>query len=288
VGGELTRAERCGGAERSLEWQGLRLAYEEYGSGERVIVMLHGLLLDANVNRALGARLAHAGYRVLLLDLSGHGRSTRLGHASYHRVDKYADQVVALLDDLAIEQAVVGGVSLGANVSLYAAMRAPERVRGLIIEMPCLEWATPAACALFLPLLLAYHYIPSVMRLNAAITRRLPKFGNDAFDTFRTAGGMEPEHAAAILHGLMVGPLAPSIEERGLIQQPALVIGHMSDVLHPFSDATNLSRQLPQARLVRARSPLELRLRPDRLTRVITSFAAEVWQTERRPKPAYS
>ena len=53
-------------------------------------------------------------------------------------MDTYADHVVALLDHLGIDEAVVGGVSLGGNVSLLVAAQAPERVRGLVIEMPVL------------------------------------------------------------------------------------------------------------------------------------------------------
>ena len=46
------------------------------------------------------------------------------------------------------------------------------------------------------------------------------------------------------------------------------------------SDATNLAEQLPNARLVRARSPFELRLRPQRLTRIMADCFADMW---RRP-----
>ncbi len=66
-------------------------------------------------------------------------------------MDTYAGHVVALLDHLDIDQAVIGGVSLGGNVSLLVAAQAPERVRGLVVEMPVLEWALPAAAITFVP-----------------------------------------------------------------------------------------------------------------------------------------
>ncbi|MHB8440146.1 MAG: alpha/beta fold hydrolase, partial [Acidimicrobiales bacterium] len=83
--------------------QGIRLYYEEHGSGERVVVLLHGILLDAQMNRRLAADLADAGFRVLLLDLPGHGASDKPRHASAHRMDRYAHYVVALLDHLGVE-----------------------------------------------------------------------------------------------------------------------------------------------------------------------------------------
>jgi pimeloyl-ACP methyl ester carboxylesterase len=66
-------------------------------------------------------------------------------------MDLYAVQVLRLLDELGVDQAVLGGVSLGTNVSLLTAVQAPERVRGLVLEMPVLEWAVPAAAGVFLP-----------------------------------------------------------------------------------------------------------------------------------------
>ena len=52
----------------------------------------------------------------------------------------------ALVDlTLGVRDAVLGGLSLGANVSLFGAAQRPERVRGLVLEMPVLEWAVPTA-----------------------------------------------------------------------------------------------------------------------------------------------
>jgi pimeloyl-ACP methyl ester carboxylesterase len=128
-----------------------QLSYEEYGTGECVLVWLHGLLLDANLGRDLARKLAERGNRVVLLDLLGHGQSDKPRHAAQYRMDLYARQVVGLLDVLAVERAVIGGISLGADVSLEAAVLAPARVQGLIIQMPVLEWAVPAAASLFVP-----------------------------------------------------------------------------------------------------------------------------------------
>src|SRR5215472_5493667 len=142
----------------TLNYREYRLNYEIYGSGDRVLVWLHGLLLDANLSRRLARNLAARGNRVILFDLLGHGRSDKPRHASPHRMDLYAEQVLCLLDELALDQVVLGGVSLGTNVSLLTTVRAPERVRGLILEMPVLERAVPAAALVFLTLLLQTHY----------------------------------------------------------------------------------------------------------------------------------
>ncbi len=260
-----------------FESDGLRLRYETHGSGDRVVVFLHGVLLDSQMNRRLAADLAACGNRVVLLDLPGHGRSDKPRHASAHRMDSYARHVLALVDELGVESAVIGGVSLGANVALHVASLAPERVRGLLIEMPVLEWAVPGAALVFLPLLLGVHYAAPLVRLVAAAGRRLPHTRFGALDSFLSTLAMRPEEAAAVLHGLLVGPVAPTYEERRSIAAPTLVIGHKADFVHPFTDADHLARQLPHAELVEARSIVELRVRPQRLTRAIARFLDEVW-----------
>jgi pimeloyl-ACP methyl ester carboxylesterase len=255
---------------------GYDLGYEVHGTGDPTIVLTNGLLLDAGINRELARTLAAHGFRVVLLDLLGHGTSDKPHHATQHRMDRYARQVVALLDELGVERAVVGGVSLGANVALHVAVQAPERVIALLVEMPVLEWATPAAASLFVPLLLAVSFGRRLFGFFTSLVRRLPRTGNDLLDSALGTLSMEPEAIAAILHGILVGPVAPEIEERRAIAAPTLIIGHENDLIHPFSDAENLAQQLPHARLVQARSMVELRLRPERLTREIVHFLDEV------------
>jgi pimeloyl-ACP methyl ester carboxylesterase len=271
--------------EATFEVEGLRLHYERHGEGSRVLVFLHGLLLDNQLSRRLAADLADRGFQVILLDLPGHGGSDKPRHASAHRMDSYARHVVALLDELGIDEAVVGGVSLGANVSLQVAVQAPERVRGLLVEMPVLEWAVPGAAVVFLPMLLGVHYAAPVVRVVASVARRVPRTTIAPLDSVITMISAEPEEIAAVLHGMLVGPVTPTYEARHGIQAPALVIGHRIDFLHPFTDADHLTRQLPHARLIEAHSIFELRVAPDRLTAQIAAFLDEAW-SEPRADPA--
>lgn len=262
---------------QTLEFDGHRLSYEIHGVGKRTLVFAHGLLLDSNLNRGLAEGLARKGHRVVLPDLLGHGRSDKPAHATEYRMDVYAEQMVAVIDDLGIDDAVVGGVSLGANVALTAAARFPERVRGLVLEMPVLEWAAPAAAMTFVPLLLGIHYARPVVRVLSGVARRLPRTGYGPADSYLNALSLAPESMAAVLHGLLVGPMAPTVEERNAITAPALILAHQADVIHPFSDATNLAGQLPNASLIRAHNPLELRLRPARLMNEIAMFLDDCW-----------
>ncbi len=265
------------GTRHTLVYGQYRLAYEVYGSGDRVLVWLHGLLLDANLSRTLARRLAAKGNRVVLLDLLGHGQSEKPRHAGVHRMDLYAEQVLCLLDELGVDQVVLGGVSLGTNVSLLATVQAPERVRGLVLEMPVLEWAAPAAALVFAPLLLEVHYARAALRLVSRVASRLPSSGLGPLDSFISAAASDPDEIAAVLHGVLLGPIAPTIDQRRAIAAPALVLGHGIDLIHSFSDAKRLARQLPDARLIRTRTFAELWVRPARLTAEISEFLDRVW-----------
>jgi pimeloyl-ACP methyl ester carboxylesterase len=262
---------------RLCVWNGRHLGYETYGDGDHVLVLLHGLLMDSRLNRGLARALAGRGYRVVLLDLLGHGSSDKPVHAAEYRLDVYTEQVVALLDHLQVDRAVVGGVSLGANVSLHVAARHPQRVQGLILEMPVLERAVPAAALTFVPALLAVHYLPPVARFVSRVASWASRRSNELVAGLLAPLASAPEVTTAVLHGILVGPTVPTVDERRSIRAPALVLGHRADLIHPFSDATSLVRQMPDARLVEATSIIELRLYPQRLLGEVERFLANVW-----------
>jgi pimeloyl-ACP methyl ester carboxylesterase len=265
------------GVQHTLTAGPYRLHYEVYGSGDRVLVWLNPLLFNSKLSRGLARALAARGNRVVLLDLLGHGESEKPARPSAHRMDLYAQHVLALLDELGVDQAVLGGISLGTNVSLLAAAQAPGRIRGLVLEMPVLETAAPAAALTFVPLLLQVRYARLPLRLVSRFVTLLPASGIDPLDSLLSAIAAGPDEISAILRGMLMGPIAPTVEQRNGITAPALVLGHGIDLIHSFADAKRLSRQLPDARLIRTRTFAELWVRPARLTAEIAGFLDRVW-----------
>ncbi|WP_246245031.1 alpha/beta fold hydrolase [Amycolatopsis pithecellobii] len=255
----------------SFTFEGHRLAYTDYGAGDRVVVLTHGLMFTRRMHAPLARKLAADGYRVITLDLLGHGESDRPTESWRYSMPAFALQVLALLDLLEIDRAVVGGTSLGANVTLEVAVAAPERMHGMIIEMPVLDNAIVAGLLTFAPLLFAARFIPVGVAGVASVAGWVPH-GNQWVDVVTDTLEQRPAAMAALLHGVLFGRIAPPKAVRRLITVPALVIGHQRDPIHPFGDADTLAADLPDAEFVQARSPVELRTDPQRLTGMITNF----------------
>ena len=261
----------------SFNWRGHRLVYEAHGEGPRVFVFTHGLLLDAALNRVIARLLAKQGHRVILPELLGHGRSDKPAHAYEYRMEFWADQTAALLDHLELDQAVIGGVSLGANIALQFAQDHPERTRALVIEMPVLERGTLVGAAAFLPLMIGLRYAPTLFRPIGALARRLPTTGHP-LDSFAHLFAMDPRELAAVLHGLFVGPTTPPEQVRRNLEVPTLILGHRHDLLHALDDAQALAREMPNTTFVQARSVMEARTRPQRVVTAIDEFLVRAWE----------
>ena len=269
---------------RQFMFEGQRLVYDEYGEGPRVVVLMPALLLSRKMQDPLARALADRGNRVISLDVLGHGESDRPRDMWRYSMPLFSEQVVALLDHLGVPEAVVGGTSLGANVSLETAVRAPERIRGLIAEMPVLDNALLGCAIAFTPLLVALTFGAPVTRFLARGWRRVPRGLHNMIDVWLDSLSQDPGPASAVLQGIYFGRSAPPRSERSKIEAKTLVIGHPRDPVHPFSDSDMLVRELRNARLVEASSVLELRLTPERLTGEIADFVDECWGPRKRSK----
>jgi pimeloyl-ACP methyl ester carboxylesterase len=263
---------------------GQRLAYEVHGEGTPTTVLMPGLLLSQKMQVPLARQLAKRGNRVITFDPLGHGASDRPRDMWRYSMPAFAGQTIALLDHLELDRAIVGGTSLGANITLEVAARAPQRLRGMIIEMPVLDNAIPACAAVFTPLLFALTFGEPVMAAVSRVARRLhrrrlPLLLELAVD----AVAQDPGPGGAVLQGIIFGHTAPDRSQRPTFEAPALIIGHPRDPVHLFSDADMLAGELPNARLLRANSIIELRTHPARLTAHIAQFVDECWSEAQAP-----
>ena len=262
----------------SFSHEGFRLVYDEYGSGSRHLVLLPGLLLPRLMHKPMAEELAARGNHVYALDFLGHGDSDQPRDMWRYSMPTFGAQVVALLDHLGVDEAVVGGTSLGANVTLEVAAAAPDRLRGMVVEMPVLDNALLGCALAFTPLLVSLTFGAPITRMISRVARIAPRGLSHLTDTGLDWISRDPEPSAAILQGLFFGRVAPPRSARGRIETKALVLGHPRDPIHPFSDADMLVRELRNGRMLEASSLFELRLAPARLMNEIAEFVDECWK----------
>lgn len=260
----------------TFDHDGLVLHYSERGDPEGPpFVMVHGLLWSSRMLRRIAELLP--GQRVLLLDVRGHGASDRPTDPARYSWSALAGDVVALLDHLGIDRAVVGGLSLGANVTLAVAAEHPDRVAAIVPEMPVLDRAFTFGHAAFGALATTLETTGPVL---GPVTRTVAKVpvpgGIPELAAVRDVLSLDPEAGAALVRGLLADDLTFARIDAPHLTMPALVIGHRGDPLHVLADARQLAEELPDARLDVRWSMADYRVRPDRLARLLTDFLTEV------------
>ena len=113
-----------------LEHRLMSVRYEDVGKGLPV-VLLHAFPLDRAMWEPQLAPLAAAGFRVLAPDLPEFGETTP--GSEVFNIERSADVLADLLEEIGIEKAVVGGLSMGGYIALAFARRHPDRLIGLIL-----------------------------------------------------------------------------------------------------------------------------------------------------------
>jgi pimeloyl-ACP methyl ester carboxylesterase len=180
-----------------VENEGARIWYESYGAGAPVILLHGGLGNSGNWGYQVPA-LVSAGYRVILIDSRGHGRSTR--DARPYRYELMAADVSAVMRELQLARASLVGWSDGACTALVLASQAPAQVAGVFF-FGCNMDPSGVKEFVFTPIIgrCLNRHKEDYARLSAT---------PDQFDSFSEAVGLmqrtQPDYSAQDLAGISV------------------------------------------------------------------------------------
>lgn len=114
-----------------LDRDGVKIYYEDHGSGPAVLLS-HGYSSTTRMWEGQVAALKDR-YRVITWDMRGHGQSDSPDDQSLYSEEATCGDMAAILKQLGIEKAVVGGLSLGGYMSLAFNVRYPEMVSALML-----------------------------------------------------------------------------------------------------------------------------------------------------------
>ena len=231
---------------------GLSFHYHKSGHGTPVVLQ-HGL--GGDVNQPFGLIDPLKGYRLLAFDCRGHGQTRPLGDPGKLKIAAFADDLAALLDELEVPRAVVGGISLGAAVALSFALRYPERTLGLILSRPA--WLDEP----FPPNTRVYPRIAGLIREHGAtrglaLFRETPEYRATLAESPDAAKSLEgqftgrgAEEAVARLEEIPRSDPPGDREAWGAIAVPTLVLANRQDPIHPFAYGEALAGAIPGATL---------------------------------------
>jgi 3-oxoadipate enol-lactonase len=221
------------------------MAYETVGSGQPV-VLLHAFPFDSRMWRDTAAALAKR-VQIITPDLRGFGQSD-LGDGGFSIAD-LADDVAALLDNLSIPTATVGGMSMGGYVALAFAARHGSRLRSLILADTKAAADTPEARQG------RENAIDLVQTqgVGAMLDRQIPRLlsanANDSVRAqVRRLGEQSPATVIAGIRALRDRP--DRTPELASIKVPTLLVVGTEDVLSPPAEARDVASRIAQARVV--------------------------------------
>jgi pimeloyl-ACP methyl ester carboxylesterase len=176
-----------------------------------------------------------ADYRLILMDLRGHGRSQN--NASSLRVEQLLHDLTGLLDQLQVETAHVAGYSLGGYIGLMFALNQPRRVRSLLMHATKFFW-TPEAAEKF-----------RIQMDPDMLAEKVPAYADQLVQDHGARQWRILVRQAADLTNDLVNN---GIPERTVahVQCPTMVSVGDRDELVPVSEALRLSRGIPQGQLL--------------------------------------
>jgi pimeloyl-ACP methyl ester carboxylesterase len=120
---------------KTIVRDGVRLVYEETGTGDPPMVFVHGW----TCNRShFAPQVAHFSprHRCLSVDLRGHGESDK--PEQDYTIDAFADDVAWMCDQLGVKNAVLAGHSMGGAIVLALAARRPDLARAIVMLDPAI------------------------------------------------------------------------------------------------------------------------------------------------------
>lgn len=233
----------------TFDRDGLQFHFREGGHGLPFFFQ-HGLTAD--VSQPFGLFTPPPGVRMIAFDCRAHGLTRPL---SNHKIGiaEFADDLAALMDHLVFDRAVIGGISMGAAISLNFALRYPQRLLGLVISRPAwLEGPLPANVELYSTVagLITQHgpkQAQQIFKASSLYDRTLRESPAVAATLLATFDLPHIQERVEILDRIPRDRPYAKLSELSGIRVPTLVMANRQDPVHPFSFGQAVAGAIPGA-----------------------------------------
>jgi pimeloyl-ACP methyl ester carboxylesterase len=258
------------------------LAVSDDGAGTPV-VLLHGLSASRRYVVMGSTALQRGGHRVVAYDARGHGASSPAPAPAAYGYDELTADLVAVLDGLGIERAVLAGSSMGAHTILRLALELPERVAALAVITPGYDPVAhddPARLARWDALSDALREGGIDAFVEAFGVQRMPAAWRSTVATVMRQRLGHHEHLDAVADALHWTPRSRPFHDLHALEEielPAVVVASRdeADPGHPLALAEAYAELLPDAELrVEEAGASPLAWQGGRLSKVIAELAA--------------
>lgn len=229
---------------------GIRFHYRDEGDGIPFFFQ-HGL--GADLTQPFSLCRPPAGIRLIAFDARAHGKTTPVGPEEKISLATFADDLRALMDHLAIREAVAGGISMGAAITLNFALRHPDRVLGLVQSRPAwLDAPNPWNITMFslvTSLVRQHGRVEGKQRFletpeYAETLAKWPDIANSLAGQFDNP--VVDQTAFKFERIIRDAPCADRLDWMK-ITVPTLILANRFDPIHPYEYAVEMQRLIPSA-----------------------------------------
>jgi pimeloyl-ACP methyl ester carboxylesterase len=247
--------------ERLVSINGLEVAYSDAGHGTVPLILLHGLCSMIYTWKEVFDQFAQH-TRTIAIDMAGFGATAKPRDETIYTVDAQARLVLAFMDRLGLDRAILCGNSMGGSVALRVAQRAPQRVSRLVLLAPAVygdHWRFRlvtltkgparllgrALALLVVRLMKSRRMLGS--RMNLIYSRRevlTPERVSEYWQMLR-----QPDCQQAVVATLLNWNIDAVQNELRLITQPTLILWGRRDAVLNSNYGIRLARDLPDAQL---------------------------------------
>lgn len=252
-GGVMSGGMMSGGATGAGSFvtteDGARIYYEVHGQGEP-LVLVHGYPLNSGLFRDNVGPLSEQ-YQVITPDLRGYGRSETPDDQG--SVATYASDVFAVMDELGVDQAIIGGMSMGGPTVFEMYREAPERFRGLILNDTIAAASSPTEAGLWQ----GVGKQAETMGVASLVDSLMPdmltaetRMNNPELVTYLGNLMKQASQDAAVAGASALETRPDSAATLAEITVPTLILTGKDDTLYPYEIAQSLNKGILNSELV--------------------------------------